>query len=137
MTIGLIARDDYPEQWPSLLDTLMGLVCSADVNAVQGAIRALVMFAEDIQEHQLPAVAQHLFPVLLRVLAAKDVRVSLFRALSTILPPPPFLHQAPFHTCHTNSIPPLFRKSLRNADLSPARSNARHHRLPHLSQLAV
>jgi hypothetical protein len=99
MTIGLIARDDYPEQWPSLLDTLMGLVCSADVNAVQGAIRALVMFAEDIQEHQLPAVAQHLFPVLLRVLAAKDVRLPLFVSLSTISPHPIRASGTLFRTC--------------------------------------
>jgi hypothetical protein len=73
MVIGRMAHDDYPDHWPTLLDTLMSYICSNDAIAVQGAIRALVMFAEDIQEHQLPVVSEHLFPVLLRVLQATDV----------------------------------------------------------------
>jgi hypothetical protein len=137
MTIGLIARDDYPEQWPSLLETLMGLVCSADVNAVQGAIRALVMFAEDIQEHQLPAVAEHLFPVLLRVIAARDVRAAMCGIVGGITR---HLAATLASFIPSGSMPLFFTPNPpapAATDLSRARSDARHRRLPQLPQFAV
>eukprot|EP00455_Lapot_gusevi_P035725 TRINITY_DN3959_c0_g1_i4.p1 TRINITY_DN3959_c0_g1~~TRINITY_DN3959_c0_g1_i4.p1 ORF type:complete len:1097 (+),score=422.74 TRINITY_DN3959_c0_g1_i4:91-3381(+) len=73
VAIGQIATHDFPDNWPGLLEKLVSYISSNDPIAVQGGIRALVLFAEEIHEAQLPAVIQVLFPVLLRVLAAPEV----------------------------------------------------------------
>jgi hypothetical protein len=73
MVIGRIAHEDFPDAWPTLLETLMSYILSREVIPVQGALRALVLFAEDISEQHLPTVVQHLFPVLLGVVQAPQV----------------------------------------------------------------
>lgn len=70
MAIAAIASVDYPEQWPNLVDLLIAAI-NSDNNPilVQGGLRCLVLFAEEITDQQLKHVIPHLFPALLRALA--------------------------------------------------------------------
>ena len=66
--VGVVAEVEYPEEWPDLIEKLAGMISSDNMFAVQGAVRALVLIADDIQSHQLPDAFAFLSPALLRVL---------------------------------------------------------------------
>eukprot|EP00462_Mataza_sp_D1_P008700 CAMPEP_0175158070 /NCGR_PEP_ID=MMETSP0087-20121206/22595_1 /TAXON_ID=136419 /ORGANISM="Unknown Unknown, Strain D1" /LENGTH=1039 /DNA_ID=CAMNT_0016445833 /DNA_START=20 /DNA_END=3140 /DNA_ORIENTATION=+ len=58
---------EYPERWPDLVENLIASVTTSNVQLVQGALRCLVMFAEDITDSQLANAIPVLFPALLQV----------------------------------------------------------------------
>lgn len=58
MICGVISRYDYPYRWPNVLETLVGFISSSDVTSIQGGIRALVLFADEIDEWQLKDALQ-------------------------------------------------------------------------------
>jgi hypothetical protein len=67
MVIAAVGTFDFPERWPDLLQNLILSINSDNPNFVQGGLRCLVLFAEDITDVQLSQAIPHLFPALLRV----------------------------------------------------------------------
>eukprot|EP00803_Ostreobium_quekettii_P005580 evm.model.scf_261EXC.5 EVM.evm.TU.scf_261EXC.5 scf_261EXC:60540-71115(+) len=65
MAVASIASWDWPENWPNLLEVLVGAIKERkDPDLVQGALRCLSMFAGEIDEGQLPVVLPVLLPEL-------------------------------------------------------------------------
>jgi hypothetical protein len=67
MVIAAVGSFDFPERWPDLLQNLILAINSDNANFVQGGLRCLVLFAEDITDVQLSQAIPLLFPALLRV----------------------------------------------------------------------
>ncbi|GFR51645.1 hypothetical protein Agub_g14062, partial [Astrephomene gubernaculifera] len=73
MCIAAISKTD-PDGWPGLIENLVGAIHtqrSTNTTLVQGAIRCLSLLSDDIDEQQLPQVAQVLLPELLQVASAQ------------------------------------------------------------------
>lgn len=63
--IARIAQYDWPEEWPSLFDTLIMHLKSACTPQVHGAMQVLAeLLREDINDQQFPLIAQSLLPEL-------------------------------------------------------------------------
>jgi hypothetical protein len=62
--IGSIARADWPERWPDLLQVLVGHVRGGVPTGVAGAVRCLQIFTDDISDTQLLPALEVLWPVL-------------------------------------------------------------------------
>lgn len=69
-----IASSDWPDEWPNLLDSLVGLLGSGGADSVHGAMRVLTDFvSSDLSEDQLLPLANTILPQLLQVLGDEQV----------------------------------------------------------------
>ena len=74
MTLSLIANCDWPEEYPDLLTSLIGLLSSQSTDSVHGAMQVFVEFVKaDLTEDQLLPVLRELLPALLNILGAPEV----------------------------------------------------------------
>lgn len=72
--VSKIAHDDFPEDWPNLLDILIAYLKSNSADSVHGAMRVLLeMVKKDISIQQLPQVGPVLLPELFRILTSDSV----------------------------------------------------------------
>lgn len=73
-TLSSIANCDWPEEYPDLLTSLIGLVSSGSPNSVHGAMQVFTEFIRsDLTEDQILPVLRELLPVLLQVLGSAQV----------------------------------------------------------------
>lgn len=73
--VSTISSADWPDQYPTLLNDLIGLLTSGNPVSVQGAMEVFVEFVQsDLTEEQLLPVLRDLLPILLGVLGASQVR---------------------------------------------------------------
>ena len=77
LTISEIASCDWPDQYPDLLSSILGLLSSGSPDMVHGAMRLFTEFVRnDLSEDQLLPVMRELVPVLLTILGDSKVRSS-------------------------------------------------------------
>lgn len=70
-----IASSDWPDEWPSLLDSLVQLLNSGHTDSVHGAMRVLSDFVStDLSEDQLLPLSNAMLPQLLQILGDERVR---------------------------------------------------------------
>jgi len=68
-TLSSIANCDWPEEYPDLLTSLIGLVSSGSPASVHGAMQVFTEFIKsDLTEDQILPVLRELLPALLQVL---------------------------------------------------------------------
>lgn len=68
--IAAIAGFDYPDAWPGVLEGLAELVAArATPHVLHGAMRCLLLLAEDLADERICSVIPRLFPILLTVFA--------------------------------------------------------------------
>ncbi|KAI0354778.1 ARM repeat-containing protein [Trametes cingulata] len=80
-TISSIANCDWPDEYPDLLSSLIGLLSSLSPNSVHGAMQVFTEFIKsDLTEDQLLPVLRQLLPVLLNILGAPDQHSALTRS---------------------------------------------------------
>lgn len=74
-TLSTIASCDWPDEYPDLLTSLIGLLSSNSPDSVHGAMQVLVEFIKaDLTEDQILPILRMLLPVLMRILGGADVR---------------------------------------------------------------
>ncbi|ORX54369.1 ARM repeat-containing protein [Hesseltinella vesiculosa] len=72
--VSKIATDDFPEDWPNLLDILFSYLKSNNADSVHGAMRVLLeMVKKDISIQQLPQIGPVLVPELFTILTSDNV----------------------------------------------------------------
>ncbi|CAI6000661.1 unnamed protein product [Closterium sp. NIES-64] len=70
LAIAHVASCDWPEVWPELMDHLMAaLADTAHPNRVAAAVECLSLFAEEIDDAQLPALVPKLFPPIFAIVS--------------------------------------------------------------------
>lgn len=75
-----VAKWDWPSRWPGLMPQLIGMIQARhDPLEVQGAVRCLAMFADDMDETTLPQLVPALFPELLHIVTSPDSYGACFR----------------------------------------------------------
>lgn len=73
-TISVIAKSDWPDEYPELLTSLLSLLSSNSSDSVHGAIQVLTEFIKsDLTEDQILPVLRDLLPVLLTILGSPQV----------------------------------------------------------------
>jgi len=75
MAIAAIARCDWPEKWPNLLDVVVGMLNGQGGHhpaGTSGAVQCLSLFADDIGEEFLPSFIASVFPALLTMALPSD-----------------------------------------------------------------
>jgi len=73
-TLSVIAKSDWPDEYPSLLTSLIALLSSNSPDSVHGAIQVLTEFIKsDLTEDQILPVLRDLLPVLLSILGSPQV----------------------------------------------------------------
>ena len=95
LTISEIASCDWPDQYPDLLSSILGLLSSGSPDMVHGAMRLFTEFVRnDLSEDQLLPVMRELVPVLLSILGDSKVRLltlslaHLFMSIGSTQPTP-------------------------------------------------
>ncbi|ORY34633.1 armadillo-type protein [Naematelia encephala] len=79
--LSLIARYDWPEEYPDLLDNLVGLLAHGSPDSVHGAMRVVAEFVKnDLSEDQLLPVVRDLLPALLNILGNPQLHSPSTRA---------------------------------------------------------
>lgn len=74
LALSSIANCDWPDEYPDLLTSLIGLISSNSPNAVHGAMQVFTEFIKsDLTEDQILPVLRDLLPVLLGILGATEV----------------------------------------------------------------
>ncbi|TFK42052.1 armadillo-type protein [Crucibulum laeve] len=93
-TLSSIANCDWPDEYPDLLNSLIGLLSSGSPESVHGAMQVFTEFIKsDLTEDQILPVLRQLLPVLLSILGSTDSHsaptrartVSVFRQCVTAL----------------------------------------------------
>ncbi|KAJ7610789.1 armadillo-type protein [Roridomyces roridus] len=94
-TLSSIASSDWPDEYPDLLTSLIGLISSGSPESVHGAMQVFTEFIKsELTEDQILPVLRELLPVLLAILGAPGVStpaltrartVSVFRQCVTAL----------------------------------------------------
>lgn len=80
--VSKIASADYPDQWPSLLDTLLHIIPGASDTRLHGALKVLAELVQDgLDEAQFFRAAQNMVNVLY-VVAANESRKPVLRAFA-------------------------------------------------------
>lgn len=70
----MIAKSDWPDEYPELLTSLIALLSSNSSDSVHGAIQVLTEFIKsDLTEDQILPVLRDLIPVLLSILGSPQV----------------------------------------------------------------
>jgi hypothetical protein len=73
-TLSSIANSDWPDEYPDLLSSLIGLLSSGSSDSVHGAMQVFTEFIKsDLTEDQILPVLRDLLPVLLSILGAPEV----------------------------------------------------------------
>ncbi|EJF67437.1 ARM repeat-containing protein [Dichomitus squalens LYAD-421 SS1] len=76
-----IANSDWPDEYPELLNSLIGLLSSLSPDSVHGAMQVFTEFIKsDLTEDQILPVLRQLLPVLLNILGAPEQHSSLTRS---------------------------------------------------------
>ncbi|KAF9011181.1 armadillo-type protein [Cyathus striatus] len=93
-TLSEIANCDWPDEYPDLLNSLIGLLSSGSPDSVHGAMQVFTEFIKsDLTEDQILPVLRQLLPVLLSILGSAETHsaptrartVSVFRQCVTAL----------------------------------------------------
>ncbi|KAF8913175.1 armadillo-type protein [Gymnopilus junonius] len=93
-TLSSIANSDWPDEYPNLLSSLIGLLSSGSPDSVHGAMQVFTEFIKsDLTEDQILPVLRDLLPALLRILGLPEEHspptrartVSVFRQCVTAL----------------------------------------------------
>ncbi|EJD03488.1 ARM repeat-containing protein [Fomitiporia mediterranea MF3/22] len=92
-TLSLIANADWPDEYPNLLASLIGLLSSSSLDSVHGSMQVFNEFIKtDLTEDQILPVLRELLPVLLNILGStqhtpltRAKAVSVFRQCITTL----------------------------------------------------
>lgn len=72
--ISLIAHADFPDEWPNLIQDLVGLLSNGHPDAVHGTLSVLSDFCKtDLSEDQLIPLASDLLPKVLMVFQSSQV----------------------------------------------------------------
>lgn len=72
--VSKIAHDDFPEDWPNLLDIILSYLKANSADSVHGAMRVLLeMVKRDISIQQLPQIGPVLVPELYRIMTSDNV----------------------------------------------------------------
>jgi hypothetical protein len=75
-TTAELAHSDWPDEFPQLMDLLLGALDGGQAEHVDGALRVLTDFVKaDLSEDQLLPTAQKMLPQLLTILTSPKVRV--------------------------------------------------------------
>ncbi|CCL98539.1 uncharacterized protein FIBRA_00538 [Fibroporia radiculosa] len=86
--VSTIANADWPDEWPDLLNTLIGLLSSDSPPSVHGAMQVLAeLIKTDLTEDQILPVLRQLLPILLNVLGAIEHPQAVKEAAATVIPP--------------------------------------------------
>ena len=73
--ISSVAHCDWPEEYPTLLTDLIGLLSLPSPPAVHGALQVFTEFiSSDLTEDQILPVLRQLLPILLNILGSTEVR---------------------------------------------------------------
>ena len=75
--VAAIAVQDWPEDWPSVLDDLIALTQSDDPQQVYGGVKTINLLAEDLAEDQMAHMVDRLSPELVRIVSCADKVTSL------------------------------------------------------------
>ncbi|RDX47886.1 ARM repeat-containing protein [Lentinus brumalis] len=76
-----IANSDWPDEYPDLLNALIGLLASPSPDSVHGAMQVFTEFIKsDLTEDQILPVLRQLLPVLLNILGAPEQHSALTRS---------------------------------------------------------
>ncbi|XP_024534620.1 importin-9 isoform X1 [Selaginella moellendorffii] len=74
MVIACIAISDWPEEWPELMMLILACINDrSDVNKVNGGMRCLYLFADEMDDRQLPHLVPVLFPALYDIISTSSV----------------------------------------------------------------
>ncbi|KAI1809233.1 ARM repeat-containing protein [Poronia punctata] len=80
--VGKIANVDFPEQWPNLLPTLLGMITTGNDNQLHGALKVLSdLVEESLSDEQFFSMAQDIVKVVYDV-ALNNNRKPVLRALA-------------------------------------------------------
>ena len=69
--IAAIAKHDWPEQWPTLMEVLLQGINSEDPIRLMGSVQALAFISECFSSEHVSQVVQYVMPQLLRVFSAE------------------------------------------------------------------
>lgn len=79
--LSTIAKSDWPDEYPDLLNDLIALLSSGSQNGIHGAMEVFAEFVrEELTEDQLLPVLRSLLPVLYNILCAPEQHSPLTRA---------------------------------------------------------
>ena len=67
LVVSAVGNHDFPEEWPTLFEDIVGAIQSEDLDLVHGAMQCLSFFADHLDHSVLPQVAPTLFPHLFTV----------------------------------------------------------------------
>lgn len=77
----LIAHCDWPDEYPELLDHLIGLLGTEDINSIHGSMQVMAEFVRsDVTEDQILPILRQLLPVLMHILGDPSKHSALTRA---------------------------------------------------------
>ncbi|GBG61529.1 hypothetical protein CBR_g22326 [Chara braunii] len=87
IVIATIAQKDWPEEWPGLMEFLLHCIRDhSSVERLHGALRCLSLFADEIDDSQMPSLVPVLFPELFKIFSSPDVYgVSVHRLALVVL----------------------------------------------------
>ena len=88
--MSLIASSDWPDEYPDLLSTLIGLLSSNSPDAVHGAMRVFTEFIKsEVTDDQILPVLRELLPVLLAILGSTEVCMAAHSSVLAVWHPYP------------------------------------------------
>ncbi|GBG77457.1 hypothetical protein CBR_g23906 [Chara braunii] len=74
IVVATIAQKDWPEEWPGLMEFLLSCIRDhSSVDRVHGALCCLSLFADEIDDSQMPSLVPVLFPGLFEVISCPEV----------------------------------------------------------------
>lgn len=86
MAIASIAKWDWPQEWPGLVEYLVGAIKDrSDENLVHGCLRCLSLLSSDIDEQHIPQIAPVLSPELLAIVNSGRYGVHVQRKALSIM----------------------------------------------------
>lgn len=76
--LSVIANSDWPDEYPELLTSLIGLLSSGSPDSVHGATQVFTEFIKsDLTEDQILPVLRQLLPVLLSIIGSQVNRKTI------------------------------------------------------------
>ncbi|CAE6488834.1 unnamed protein product [Rhizoctonia solani] len=77
----LIAHCDWPDEYPELLDQLIGLLSTDNIDSIHGSMQVMAEFVRsDVTEDQILPILRQLLPVLMNILGDPSKHAALTRA---------------------------------------------------------
>jgi hypothetical protein len=78
--VAVIARYDWPDYWPNLMDDLISMLRQGSTDQLEGAMEVVTeMVREEFGPDQLPTIASSLLPTLLDILRNESVSLPLYQ----------------------------------------------------------